>query len=95
MWVRLRFVGAYSLATGRRRDAVNVPRGTTIGGLLDRLAARYGGSFESMVRDREGGLAGSCRLFFDQEDVSRLGLDAQLREGSDVSVYFLMGASGG
>ncbi len=95
MWIHLRFVGAYSLITGKKKDSINVTRGITIGGLLDRLTEKYGSSFHDRVRDRNGSLRSNCRLFFGQEDVSRLGLDTPIKEGEDVALYFLIGAAGG
>lgn len=90
----MRFLGAYSLVTGKKQDTIVVRRGITIGQLLDRLTARYGASFANRVRDTNGRLCSNFRLFLGEEDVSRLGLDKEVTT-EEVTLYFLIGAAGG
>ncbi len=100
MWLRLRYAGACGVITGKQRESINLPRGTTIGGLLDKLSAKYGSYFANRILNHnKSGLRASCRLFIGQEDVSQMSLDTPIRrvEGgdTDVTLYFLVGAAGG
>jgi len=62
--VRIRLFGVIAEAAGRKEDEVEILPGTTVHGLLQRLAKTYGESFRSEVLDENntGGLRDDVML---------------------------------
>lgn len=89
MKVKVRSIGAIRQVLGQPEVEVSLPEGTTVGGLLDRLAAEKGEAFARYAPDPEQSTAyAPLRVLVNGHDVplSRSG-GTVLDEADDVLIF--------
>ena len=88
--VNITFVGLIQRLVGRREEAVQVPEGTTLGGLLQMLVARYGRDLEERLLEH-GDLAAHATVLINGRNAIPLGaLQAKLSDGSESQVEIVV-----
>jgi len=93
--VRVAIMGELVSLVGEREMRLALPRGATVGDLLERMAETYGEGFRSRVFSAPGRLHHTMLIFVDGEDSKQLGeLAAPLGSG-EVEVFMLPMIGGG
>jgi molybdopterin converting factor small subunit len=88
--VKIIFVGLIRRVVGRREEAVQVPEETTLGSLLQILAARYGRGLEEHLLEN-GDLAAHATVLINGRNVIPQGaLQARLGGGSESRVEIVV-----
>lgn len=88
--VRVTFVGLIQRLVGRREEAVLLPQETTLGGLLQKLVARYGHELEERLLDN-GELAPQATVLINGRNaLTQGGLEARLSDGSQSHVEIVV-----
>jgi len=88
--VKVTFVGLIQRAVGRREETVLLPQETTLAGLLQELAARYGRELEERLLEN-GDLAAHATVLINGDNaLSRGGLAAKLSDGSQSRVEIVL-----
>lgn len=88
--VKITFVGLIQRLVGRREEAVLVPEETTLGGLIEQLAARYGRELEERLLEN-GDLAAHAAVLINGRNAMTLGgLRAKLSDGSQSHVEIVV-----
>ena len=78
--VRIRYLGLIQRTVGKREEVVHLPKGSTLGDLLNHLAAEYGSGFEEKVL-QSGELGPHATVLVDGINVSRPGGLETILEG--------------
>lgn len=95
MEVRVSFMGELPALLGARNLKVTLPRGGTVGDMLDSLSQRFGEEFSCRVFSEPGVLRHTMLIFVDGENIKdQGGLAASLGEG-EVEVIMLPMFGGG
>ncbi len=88
--VKVTFVGLIQRVVGRREEAVLLPQETTLGGLLQELAARYGQELEERLLENGELAAHATVLINGHNALTRGGLRAKLSDGSQSHVEIVL-----
>lgn len=88
--VKVTFVGLIQRLVGRREEAVLLPQETTLGGLLEDLAARYGQELEERLLENGELAAHATVLINGYNALTRGGLAAKLSDGSESHVEIVV-----
>ncbi len=88
--VKITFVGVVQAALGCREEAVSVPEGSTLGGLLQELITRHGGVLEEHLIEN-GDIAALATILINGRNASSQGgLQAKLSDGSQTHVEIVV-----
>jgi len=88
--VKIIFVGLIQRLVGRREEAVLVPEETTLGGLIERLVARYGQELEERLLENGDLAAHAAVLINGRNAMTQGGLQAKLSDGSESQVEIVV-----
>ena len=88
--VKIRFVGLIQRLVGRREEAVLVPEETTLGGLIEKLVARYGQELEERLLENGDLAAHAAVLINGRNAMTQGGLQAKLSDGSESRVEIVV-----
>ena len=80
--VKITFVGLIQRLVGRRDEAVLVPEETTLGGLIEKLVARYGQELGERLLENGDLAAHAAVLINGRNAMTQGGLQAKLSDGS-------------
>ncbi len=88
--VKITFVGLIQRIVGRRDEALQLPKETTLGGLLRILTDRYGRDLEERLLEN-GDLAPHATVLINGRNAISLGaLQAKLSDGSESHVEIVV-----
>ncbi len=88
--VKVTFVGLIQRLVGRREETIRLPPETTLGGLLQELAARYGQELVERILEN-GQLAAHVTVLIDGHNaLTQGGLTAKLSDGSQSHVEIVV-----
>jgi len=88
--VKIIFVGLIQRLVGRREEAVLVQEETTLGGLIEKLVARYGQELEERLLENGDLAAHAAVLINGRNAVTQGGLQAKLSDGSESQVEIVV-----
>ena len=88
--VKIIFVGLIQRLVGRREEAVLVPEETTLGGLIEKLVARYGQELEERLLEHGDLAAHAAVLINGRNAMTQGGLQAKLSDGSESQVEIVV-----
>ena len=88
--VKITFVGLIRRLVGRREEAVLVPEETTLGGLIEKLVARYGQELGERLLENGDLAAHAAVLINGRNAMTQGGLQAKLSEGSQSQVEIVV-----
>ena len=88
--VKITFVGLIQRLVGRREEAVLVPEETTLGGLIEKLVARYGQELEERLLENGDLAAHAAVLINGRNAMTQGGLQAKLSDGSESQVEIVV-----
>ena len=88
--VKITFVGLIQRLVGRREEAVLVPEETTLGGLIEKLVARYGQELEERLLENGDLAAHAAVLINGRNAMTQGGLQAKLSDGSESQVAIVV-----
>lgn len=88
--VKVTFVGVLQRVAGCREEAVRVPEGTTLGGLLRELVKRHGRELEEYLLENGDLAALATVLVNGRNAVGQGGLQAKLSDGSESQVEIVV-----
>jgi len=80
--VKITFVGLIQRLVGQREEAVLVSEETTLGGLIEKLVARYGKELEERLLENGDLAAHASVLINGRNAMTQGGLEAKLSDGS-------------
>jgi len=85
--IHISYLGLVRNVIGCSEETVNAAPGTTIGELLQVLAAKHGGPFQHSVFKNGGELRATAQVCVDDRDIDELnGFDTRLGEDEQVSI---------
>ena len=88
--VKITFVGLIQRLVGRREEAALVPEETTLGGLIEKLVARYGQELEERLLEHGELAAHAAVLINGRNAMTQGGLQAKLSDGSESQVEIVV-----
>lgn len=88
--VKVTFVGLIQRLVGRREEAILLPQGTNLAGLLQELAARYGHELEERLLENEELAPHATVLINGRNALTQGGLAARLGDGSQTHVEIVV-----
>jgi molybdopterin converting factor small subunit len=88
--VKITFVGLIQRVVGHREEAVQVPDATTLGSLLEMLAARYGRGLEERLLENGDLAAHATVLINGRNAIPQGALQARLGDGSKSHVEIVV-----
>ena len=88
--VKIIFVGLIQRLVGRREEAVLVSEETTLGGLIEKLVARYGHELEEHLLENGELAAHASVLINGRNAMTQGGLQAKLSDGSQSQVEIVV-----
>ena len=88
--VKITFVGLIQRLVGRREEAVLVPEETTLGGLIEKLVARYGQELEERLLENGDLAAHAAVLINGRNAMTQGGLQAKLSDGLESQVEIVV-----
>lgn len=88
--VKITFVGLIQRLVGRREEAVVVPEETTLGGLIEKLVARYGQELGERLLENGELAAHASVLINGRNAMTEGGLQAKLSDGSQSQVEIVV-----
>ena len=88
--VKIIFVGLIQRLVGRREEAVVVPEETTLGGLIEKLVARYGQELGERLLENGELAAHASVLINGRNAMTQGGLQAKLSDGSQSQVEIVV-----
>jgi molybdopterin converting factor small subunit len=88
--VKITFVGLIQRLVGRREEAVLVPEETTLGGLIEKLVARYGQELEERLLENGDLAAHAAVLINGRNAMTQGGLQAKLSDGAESQVEIVV-----
>ena len=88
--VKIIFVGLIQRLVGRREEAVLVSEETTLGGLIEKLVARYGHELEEHLLENGELAAHASVLINGRNAMTQGGLQARLSDGSESHVEIVV-----
>jgi molybdopterin converting factor small subunit len=88
--VKITFVGLIQRLVGRREEAVLLPEATTLGGLIEKLVARYGPELEERLLENGVLAAHATVLVNGHNALTQGGLQAKLSDGSESQVEIVV-----
>lgn len=88
--VKITFVGLIQRLVGRREEAVLVPEETTLGGLIEKLVARYGQELGERLLENGDLAAHAAVLINGRNAMTQGGLQAKLSDGSESQVEIVV-----
>lgn len=88
--VKITFVGLIQRLVGRREEVVLVPEETTLGGLIEKLVARYGQELGERLLENGDIAAHAAVLINGRNAMTQGGLLAKLSDGSQSQVEIVV-----
>ncbi|MBI2180661.1 MAG: MoaD/ThiS family protein [Deltaproteobacteria bacterium] len=88
--MKITFVGLIQRLVGRREEAVVVPEETTLGGLIEKLVARYGQELGERLLENGELAAHASVLINGRNAMTEGGLQAKLSDGSQSQVEIVV-----
>ena len=88
--VKITFVGLIQRLVGRREEAVLVPEEATLGGLIEKLVARYGQELGERLLENGDLAAHAAVLINGRNAMTQGGLQAKLSDGSQSQVEIVV-----
>ncbi|MDP2604927.1 MAG: MoaD/ThiS family protein [Deltaproteobacteria bacterium] len=88
--MKITFVGLIQRLVGRREEAILVPEETTLGGLIEKLVARYGPELEERLLENGDLAAHAAVLINGRNAMTQGGLQAKLSDGSESHVEIVV-----
>lgn len=88
--VKITFVGLIQRLAGRREEAILVPEETTLGGLIEKLVARYGQELGERLLENGDLAAHAAVLINGHNAMTQGGLQAKLTDGSESQVEIVV-----
>jgi len=88
--VKITFVGLIQRLVGRREEAVLVPEETTLGGLIEKLVARYGQELGERLLENGDLATHAAVLINGRNAMTQGGIQAKLSDGSESQVEIVV-----
>ena len=88
--VKIIFVGLIQRLVGRREEAVLVPEETTLGGLIEKLVARYGQELGERLLENGDLATHAAVLINGRNAMTQGGIQAKLSDGSESQVEIVV-----